>query len=203
MIGEREIPTAIKRLKLASAFKGYNPGVLDCYESSTDERILVVDDVDGTHITNNVEDIYRCCVCINPNRHELIILPLDKKLIKQRVGGMADGAAFDEYKFAFIEFKDQAQGNTPAAVEETYTKAASQLTSALNLFIEKLKGGKISIDFTATTNVVCHIIVSEKFPRASALEQNMMLTFAMANNGVGLSFEREILFNDRAGRGEE
>lgn len=194
MIGEKDIPTAIKRLKLASAFRGYNPGVLDCYEFSTDERVWVVDDVEGTHITNNVEDIHRCCVCLNPNQHELIILPLDKKLIKQRVGGMADGAAFDESKFAFLEFKDQAQGNTPDAVEETYTKAASQLTAALNLFIEKLKNDKTAIEFTKATNVVCHIIVSEKFPRASALEQSTMLSFAISNNGVGLSFEREILF---------
>ena len=196
MIGESDIPTAIKKLNMARAFRGYNPGVRDFYESSMDERVMIIDDEDCTHITTNENDIHRCCVCLNPNQHELIILPLDKKLIKQRVGGMADGAAFDESKFAFLEFKDQAQGNTPAAVEETYTKAASQLTAALNLFIEKLKDDKTAIEFTKATNVVCHIIVSEKFPRASALEQNMMLTFAMDNNGVGLSFEREILFND-------
>ena len=194
MIEERKIPSAIKRLKLVSAFRGYNPGVLDCYESSADERVLVVDDVDGSHITNNVEDIHRCCTCLNPDQHELIILPLDKKLIKQRVGGMADGAAFDESKFVFLEFKDQAQGNTPGAVEKTYTKAASQLTAALNLFIGKLKDEKTAIEFTKDTNVVCHVIVSERFPRASALEQSMMLAFAISNNGVGLSFEREIMF---------
>lgn len=200
MIGENDIPTAIKKLKLAYAFRGYNPGVLDCYESSMDERVMIIDDEDCTHITTNENDIHRCCFCLNPNQHVLTILPLDKKLIKQRVGGMADGAAFDESKFAFLEFKDQAQGNTPVAVEETYIKAASQLSSALNLFIEKLEDEKTAIEFTKITNVVCHIIVSEKFPRASALEQNMMLTFAMANNGVGLNFEKEILFNDSSGR---
>lgn len=194
MIEERKIPSAIKRLKLVSAFRGYNPGVLDCYESSADERVLVVDDVDGSHITNNVEDIHRCCTCLNPDQYELIILPLDKKLIKQRVGGMADGAVFDENKFAFVEFKDQAQGNSPGAIEDTYTKATSQLTTALDLFTEKLKATAIAINFTKAINVVCHIIVSEKFPRASALEQNMMIAFAMANYGVELSFEREIVF---------
>ena len=191
---EKFIPTAIKRLKLVYAFKGYNPDILDCYQSTTDEQILLVDDVNGTHITNNEEDIYRCCVCLNPNQHELIILPLDKKLIKQRIGGMADSAVFNENKFAFIEFKDHAQGHLPLSIEETYTKASSQLTAALNLFIDKLKGRKIALDFTKATNVVCHIIVSEKFPRASALEQNMMIAFAISNNGVELSFEREILF---------
>lgn len=191
MIAEKEIPNAIKRLKLSRAFKGYNPSVLDCCEFSSEVRIMVVDD-DYTHISQHEEDFNRCCICSNPNRHELIILPLDKKLIKQRVGGIADGAAFDESKFAFLEFKDQAQGNTPDSIKGTYTKAISQLTNALQLFDNKLKN--IKIDFRTTINIVCHIIVSDKFPRASALEQNMMIDFAMTNKGVGLSFEREIAF---------
>ena len=188
------IPNAVKRLKLVSAFKGYNPGVLDCIEISRNDQIMVVDDEECTHISTATEDAARCCLCINPNRKEIVVLSLDKKLIKQRQGGMADGAAFDENKFAFLEFKDQAQGHTSEAIEGTYTKATSQLSAALNLFSDKLKDEKVAIDFINTVNVICHIIVSEKFPRASALEQNMMLTFALSNNGVGLSFEREVRF---------
>lgn len=191
---EREIPTAIKRLRLSSAFKGYNPGILDCIENSFDERIMIIDDETYTHISNREEDLYRCCLCLNPNKNEIIVLPIDKRLVKQRDGGMADGAVFDENKFAFVEFKDQAQGNSPDAIEDTYTKATSQLTAALNLFTEKLKAMSIAINFTKAINVVCHIIVSEKFPRASALEQSMMLDFAESNNGVGLSFDRGIQF---------
>ena len=201
MTPNREIPNAIKRLRLMGAFKDYNPGILDCIEVSSDERIMVVDDESCTHITNREDDVQRCCWCLNPYKNEIIVLPIDRKLIKQRIGGMADGAVFDENKFAFVEFKDQAQGNTPTAIEGTYSKATSQLSAALNLFAEKEKS--VDIDFTTATHVFCHIIVSEKFPRASALEQNMMIAFAMANNGVGLSFEREILYNDCAGRGQE
>ena len=188
------IPNAVKRLKLVRAFKGYNPGVLDCIEISSNDQVMVVDDEECTHISTSTEDVSCCCLCYNPNRNEIVVLPLDKKLIKQRQGGMADGAAFDENKFAFLEFKDQAQGNTIESIERTYTKASSQLSAALNLFSDKLKDEKVAIDFINTFNVICHIIVSEKFPRASALEQNMMLTFALSNNGVGLSFEREITF---------
>ena len=187
------IPNAVKRLKLVSAFKGYNPGILDCIEISNNDQMMVVDDEECTHISTSTEDASRCCLCFNPNRNEIVVLPLDKKLIKQRQGGMADGAAFDENKFAFMEFKDRAQGNTSEAVEGTYTKAASQLSAALSLFSDKLKD-EVAIDFINTVNVICHIIVSEKFPHASALEQNMMLTFALSNNGVGLSFERKITF---------
>ncbi|MCR5066405.1 MAG: hypothetical protein K6A67_11660 [Bacteroidales bacterium] len=194
MTSERTIPPAVNKLRLVWAFKDYNPGILDCIENSYDERIKIIDDETYTHISNREEDLYRCCLCLNPNKNEIIVLPLDKRLVKQRDGGMADGAVFDENKFAFVEFKNQAQGNSPGAIEDTYTKATSQLTTALDLFTEKLKATSIAINFTKTINVVCHIIVSEKFPRASALEQNMMIEFAMANYGVELSFEREILF---------
>ena len=116
---------------------------------------------------------------------------------------MADGAVFDEQKFVFLEFKDQAQGNSYSAIEDTYSKASNQLTAALHLFEEKMASNRASVNFTASVDVSCHIIVSDKFPRASALEQNMMLSFAMSNNGVALSFEREILFDGRTGEGGE
>jgi hypothetical protein len=196
------IPDAVKKLKLVSAFKGYNPGVLDFIEVSHDNQFMIVDNAEGTCISKRGEDYYRCCLCVNPNNNEIVLLPLDKKLIKQRVGGMADGAVFDEQKFVFLEFKDQAQGNSYSAIEDTYTKASSQLTAALHLFEEKLASNGAYINITASIDVSCHIIVSDKFPRASAIEQNMRLSFAMSNNGVGLSFEKEILFNDRTGKVE-
>ena len=200
MIVTNYIPNAVKNLKLTSAFRGYNPGILDCIETSIDGRIIVVDDVEGTHISTNVEDLHRCCMCVNPNNNEIIVLPLDKRLIKERKGGMADGAVFDEQKFVFLEFKDHALGNSDTAIADTYTKASSQLSSALQLFIEKLATNSICVDFLSSVNVSCHIIVSDKFPRASALEQNMRLLFSMENNGVELSFEKEIMFNSRTGR---
>lgn len=186
------IPDAVKKFKLVSAFKGYNPGILDCIEVSRNSSFMIVDNADGTCISKRVEDSYRCCLCVNPNNNEIVLLPLDKKLIKQRAGGMADSALFDVQKFVFLEFKDQALGNSYGAIKDTYTKASNQLTAAVKLFDSILKN--ITIDFKSIINIACHIIVSEKFPRASALEQNMMLSFAMSNNGVELSFEREITF---------
>ena len=201
------IPDAVKRLKLASAFKGYNPGVLDCIEVSRDSQLMIVDDAEGTCISKRDDDYYRCCLCVNPNNNEIVLLPLDKKLIKQRVGGMADGAVFDEQKFVFLEFKDQAQGKSYGAIEDTYTKASNQLTAALHLFEERVASDSAYVNVTASVDVSCHIIVSDKFPRTSALEQNMMLLFAMSNNGVALSFDKVIVFNnpadDRSGRGRE
>ena len=49
--------------------------------------------------------------------------------------------------------------------------------------------------------------MSDKFPRVSALEQNMRLLFSMKNHGVELSFEKKIFFgrftNSHAGSGGE
>ena len=203
MISTNYIPNAIKNLKLMSAFRGYNPGILDCIETSRGSRIMVVDNAEGSHISTDAGDLYRCCLCINPNNNEIVVLPLDKRLVKQRTGGMADGAIFDEQKFVFVEFKDQAQGKYLTTIERTYSKASSQLSAALQLFIEKLATKDICVDFLSSVNVSCHIIVSDKFPRTSAIEQNMRLLFAIENKGVDLSFEKEILFNDRAGRSRE
>lgn len=200
MKSKKEIPAAVKRLRLTSAFKGYNPGILDCIEISSDDSFMLVDDEACTHISTREEDSHKCCYCLNPNKNEIIVLPLDKKLIKHQKGGMADGAVFDESKFAFVEFKDQAQGNTFGAIQETYTKASEQLSAALNLFVDKLKKDNAFVKFTNLINVFCHIIVSDKFPRENALEQNMKVAFAMSNHGVGLSFERRIEFNDRTER---
>ena len=188
------IPEVVKRLKLVDAFKGYNPGVLDCIEVSRDSQIMIVDDAKGTCISKREADAYRCCLCINPTSSEIVLLPLDKRLIKQRAGGMADGAIFDEQKFVFLEFKDQAKGNYQTSVEGTYKKASSQLSAALQLFIEILATNSICVDFLSNINVSCHIIVSDKFPRVSALEQNMRLLFSMKNHGVELSFEKKIFF---------
>ena len=201
MITPNYIPEAVRRLKLVRAFRGYNPGILDCIEVLRDSKIMIVDDTEGICISKREEDTYRCCLCINPNNNEIVVLPLDKRLVKQRAGGMADGAVFDEQKFVFLEFKDQSQGNSFDTVGSTYTKACSQLTAALTLFEKRLSS--TGIDFSKNVDVNCHIIVSDKFPRTSALEQNLMLLFAMSNNGVALSFEREILFNGRTGEGGE
>lgn len=194
MITPNYIPEAVKRLKLVWAFEEYNPGVLDCIEVSHDSKLMIVDEAEGTCISKREEDAFRCCLCINPNKNEIVVLPLDKRLIKQRKSGMADGAVFDEQKFVFLEFKDNAQGNSDNAIVDTYTKASGQLSAALTLFEEK--SISVGVDFRQRVDVNCHIIVSDKFPRTSALEQNMMLLFSNKNSGVALSFEKEIIFNN-------
>lgn len=185
------IPQAFTGLKLMQAFKGYNPSVTDCMEITSAERIMIIDE-GFTHITDDPMDAGRCCFAINPSLHELVVLPLDKRLVKQRDGGMADGAVFDASKFAFLEFKDQAEGNSESLIQYTYDKATSQLEAALQLFRQQIASCGINLD--DQREVECHVIVSESFPRSKAREQAMMTAFALDTDGVTLSFEREVLF---------
>lgn len=185
-----DIPLAVKNIRLCQAFKGYNPGILDCIETTCAEEVMLVDD-GFTKITTNFSDKNRCCLVENPNGKELVVLPIDHRLIKQRDGGMADGAVFDTSGFRFIEFKSNAEGKTDAVVEATYDDAIGQLKAALNLFSTNINA--VGIKFLDVVDVVCHVIVSETFPRAKATEQSKMIEFAMDNN-VELSFERNIIF---------
>lgn len=193
MLVMNEVPAAIKNLKLQQAFKGYTPGVSECAEVSTEPLQLIVDDDRGTHRIPLTDDDERCCVCKNPNGHEVVLLPLDKGLIKNRLGGMCDGALFDERLFYFVEFKDQAEGKTEESIQYTYQKAQTQLSEGLLLFDEKLR--IIDIDFRNQVDVTCVVILSEQFPRHRATEQDMMVTFAQQHHGVPLSFERTIHFD--------
>lgn len=187
------IPIAVSQLKLGQAFKGYNPAVFDCYQTTNEKKVMVVDD-NAVHITYNPEDEYRCCFLINEESKELVVLSIDHGLIKQVDGGMADGAAFTDEKFAFIEFKDKSEGNSPETVESTYEKAIGQLRQAYKLFSKNI--AECGIIFYDAVEVVCHVIVSEKFPRANPTEQSEMIKFAKNTEtlGVELSFEREIEF---------
>lgn len=186
------VPQAIKNLKLLQAFKGLTPKVMDCAEVSCDPLQRIVDDEKGTHRTDEVFNDEKGCICLNPDEYEIVLLPLDRALIKQRFGGMCDGALFDEKKFFFLEFKDNSLGNTEATIESTYTKAIKQLTQGLNLFRDKLSS--IEIDFEKHVDVTCVLILSNIFPRHRAKEQDLMVSFANQNM-VALSFERTIHFD--------
>lgn len=185
------LPNEVKHLRLGSAFRSFTNTFSNCIETTSDKRFFIVDD-GYTRISNLQEDEHRACIANNPNSHQVIVLAIDHKLIAQRVGGMADGAAFDMNNFYLLEFKDQAQGKTIQSIEETFDKAMLQLRQALNLFIDRTR--EVGVDLMKEVNVEAHIIVNDMHPRISSIEQSRMLAFPMDNNGVPLSFDRQINF---------
>lgn len=190
---QEELPDEVRKLRLGSAFRGYAKSIKGCITLTSEARVLIVDDHSfNTHISHNTNDECRACIAINPENHQLVVLSIDHVLVSQHCGGMADGAVFDYRKFAFIEFKDEAHGNSVPQIEKTYDKAISQLHEAILLF--KNKTADVKIDFINAIDIECHIIVSESFPRVKTTEQQKMISFPLYNYNVPLSFERNVNF---------
>ncbi len=190
---EQYIPEAVKQLQLMYAFKGHATSILDCIEIRKDEELKIIDDNEKgytRYIETNIDD-GKCLQAHNPNNHEIILLPIDNKFILNHCGGIADCAIFNTTLFCFAEFKANAQGNSQKAIEDTYTTAIKQLKETLRIFMQKLQA--IKQNFIKRTEVICHIIVSNQFPRSRATEQTYQLSFAK-ETGIELSFENEISF---------
>lgn len=192
MISE-PIPQAVSQLKLRYAFLQYNPPILSCIETTTDARIMVVDDEElfYSHFTKLEDQQYRCLIVNNVECHEVFLLAIDNKFISNHPGGIADCALFDEKHFNFVEFKTNAEGHTTELVEMTYRKAISQLENTYRLFKSKLS--EVEVDFDAKVDIQCHVVVSNSFPRELAIEQQLQLEFAQSCH-LALSFENTVDF---------
>lgn len=192
MISE-PIPQAISQLKLRYAFLQHNPSILTCIDSTTDTNTMVVDDEElfYSHFTNQEDQEYRCLIVNNVEGHEIYLLAIDNKFISNHPGGIADCALFDESLFNFVEFKTNAEGHTTAQVEETYRNAMGQIENTYRLFKTKLS--EAGVDFDKVVNIQCYIVVSNRFPREIAIEQQLQLEFAQSLH-LDLSFDNVIDF---------
>lgn len=189
------LPQAVKRLHLVYAFKGYATPVVECIDVRREKELVVVDDEEyhSTCFSNLNCDRDKGCLIHNPNEDEIVLLPIDNRLIANHPGGVADCAVFNNSLFCFLEFKSNAQGNTLAAINDTYQKAMAQLKETLHIFTERIEDAQKHFETYTETNIECHIIVSKLFPRNRAVEQTYQLAFAQ-DTGIALSFENEITY---------
>lgn len=192
MISE-PIPQAISQLKLRYAFRGYDKDIISCISTTAEKQVMIIDDEElfYSHFTNQEEQQYRCVIVNNVEGHEIYLLAIDNKFISIHPGGIADCALFDESLFNFVEFKTNAEGRTTARVEETYRNAMGQIENTYRLFKTKLS--EVGVNFDKIVNIQCYIIVSSRFPRESAIEQQLQVEFAQSLH-LDLSFENVIEF---------
>lgn len=184
---------AIKQLKLCYAFRGYNPSIEDCIVIKNDSKQWIIDDEisKSSHFID--EEMHGKCLCIcNNDNHEIVLLPIDHKLIKNHKGGIADCAVFDNLFFYFIEFKSNALGHSIPQVNKTYNDAIWQLKVTLNLFDANMRN--VKVNFRDVVKVACDIVVAERFPRQTATEQSLKIAFTKDTKGIPLYFSREITF---------
>jgi hypothetical protein len=177
------VDKAIQQLHLCSAFKGYHADFMNCIETSEETHLYIVDN-DENHRSEFIaqeDPDEKHFHAINKENKKIFLLSIDNALIKNHKGGIADCALFDTDLFCFIEFKSNAKCPEIEIVKGNYEKAISQLQSTLDLFKTEIK--KAHADLLATVEkVVCHIVVSAKFPRASSMEQNYSIQFAEKNH---------------------
>lgn len=190
---ETVIPVAIKNLRLIGAFRGLAVKIMDCITSSEGDPLYVVDD-DVAKFSrfarvDEIED--GGFTAYNPDAKTLHLLSIDNRLMCNVEGGIADGALFSTDDFTLIEFKTNAEGRTDKSIEDTYDGAIRQIKNTVRIFNDRLKS--VGIDFLNQITVTPHIVVSPKFPRSSAREQNYMLDF-FESMGLELSFEDSRIF---------
>lgn len=187
------IPEEISNLRLIGAFKGLAVDVMDCIVESDANAIYVVDDdmTKSSRLASSQEVEAGGFTAHNPERKRLHLLSIDNKLMSNVAGGIADCALFSKEIFSLLEFKTNAEGHSQASIDETYEGAIRQIRNTLEIFTERLR--HVGIDFTTRIDVTPHIVVSPKFPRSNAMEQNYMVEF-FDTTGVELSFEDSQVF---------
>lgn len=183
-----DVPAAVKRLRLSRAFRGYSPGILECINISNNTKIYVIDDdiLKVSRFAEESEMAYGGFCAENTETNDIILLPIDNCLMSNIPDGIADCAIFDERLFAFVEFKAKAQGNSPQSREDTYRKAISQIENTLSIFTRLIN--MVKLNFAEEIEIIGVVVVSPKFPRSNATEQNLMTEFIL-RNGLELSFE--------------
>lgn len=182
---------SIDKLRLDIAFGRHFDGA---WTVRADSRLLVIDD-DADNVSrfsDSEEDEPRALVVLNENNRTITLLSIDHKLIADHPGGIADCAVFDDEKFDFVEFKTNAYGNSEESIRDTFEKAYGQLKETLNVFDEKMSS--VGINLFETMVVECRIVVSQRFPRATAAKQNYQALFAEETKGITLYFERLVRF---------
>lgn len=180
---------AIDQIKLDEAFATdtYLP-FNECWTVRMDSSLMVIDDDDEkfSRFTDNSDDEQKALMVINENNRQIVLLSIDNKLIKDHVGGICDCALFDDKQFRFIEFKTNAYGNSPEQVRETFDKATSQLKETIHVFKDKLQ--KVDIVFENAVTLSCHVVVSQRFPKRRAINQEYQISFADENDNIPLFF---------------
>lgn len=172
------ITPEIKNLRLVKAMKGFAADLLSCIEVRDASEVYVVDDDEAhySRFATENDDLSKCFCGQNPRCRNLHLLAIDNKLVSGLTGGIADCALFHSDTFALIEFKTNAEGSTPESIRYTYDKAISQIKNTVGILSERL--ASVKIDFLDYIEVCAHVVVAQKFPRHSAMEQNYAAQFA-------------------------
>ncbi len=177
----QNLPKAITRLRLCTALKSCgNLGVENAFKKSTDSSRFVYDDneLGYTDWTDNEPEFAPKSFHItNPNGTEIILLPLDNRIItgkNVREGGVCDGALLTEKELSFLEFKADAESDSFLTILDWSNKAIKQLWHTYDGII-KPNCEKQNIDISTMVEIDFHVVFSKDLNVTNATSHQQAL----------------------------
>ena len=139
---DKAIPEAIKRLRLCASLKDCGHSVESCFKQSSAKLLYAYDDevlgYSDWNKTVTPEDVSRTFIVHNDNAVEIILLPLDNRIISGPVvtkGGVNDCAILTERQISFVEFKTNVTSNSEQNIGDKTDDAIAQLWHTYNEII--------------------------------------------------------------------
>ena len=189
------IPTYLHDLQLPQVFAAYSTSV-DSYlmQSTTDEHIVddEVQKVSGfvTATFGQAEDAAGKYFTVeNPSGQPYTLMQIDNGIIKSSATKKCDCAIANGASLCFIEFKANAYSTKTSTIQKNYRKAMEQLSTTIGFFDSYLS--TCGQDIRALRAVEAFICFRHGYPRKTSSQMNYQVAFAVANNGIPLSFVRE------------
>lgn len=162
---DRNLPDAIKQLRLCSALRSCGRVKLeDAFDKSDDENLYVYDDGNiGYSVWDNDEhavSLSKTFHAQNPNRNTLVLLPLDGRIITGDHfirGGICDCALLTDKELSFIEFKTNVSSDLDKTILEHAEKAVDQLWHTYDSIINP-ECRRVGIDITLKVSIDFYVV---------------------------------------------
>lgn len=192
------IPTYLNNLQLDKVFAAYCSNVEQyILESTSDEHVIDSKDkrVSGfvTAAFGVEENAAKEFFSVeNPTKNPFSLLQIDNGIVKKNSGPATkkcDCAIANDSSLCFIEFKTKACSNMLSTIEKNYRRAIEQLTSTIGIF-DSFHNSQ-GVDFRTLKAVEAYICFRHGYPRSTSSQMNYQVSFAAANNGIPLSFDRK------------
>ena len=162
---DRNLPDAIKQLRLCSALR--NCGrvkVEDVFDKSDDENLYVYDDGSlGYSDWTNVEPaavLSKTFHAQNPNRTTLVLLPLDGCIITGAhvtQGGVCDCALLTDKEMSLVEFKTNVLSTNNLTLLQRANEAKDQLWHTYDGIIAP-ECRRVGIDITLKVSIDFYVV---------------------------------------------
>lgn len=196
----KEIPEAVKQLRLCESLKDCGKSVASCLKLSTAKVLYTYDDTDlkYSNWSESIapDQISRSFIVRNDNKVEIVLLPLDNRIISGPMvtkGGVNDCAILTERQMSLIEFKTNVTSNSDRNMEAKTNDAIKQLWHTFDEIIYprcKAKG----IDLKAKRNIDMNMDINIDIDFFVIFDRNLDVTNFTASRS-----EKQVAFLEKTG----